>query len=500
MQNIPPEIYYAIGKELRNKDLKKMRATCKLMNYAVESLVFSSIHMVYYFTGDMVLIRPGYLGYFDTFKGDIFRHVQKIKITAVQQSTTPLSSPSFRPFIELDKAILKYFIPLLQNLRDISIAMEHKVPAWFFEALYPSLSSLPHIETITLRAKNEFYPPPQSLRPYVHIVMLTRTWDDAACVATRSFLQTTPAVRTMRLENGDALIRAGSRRSMGEILGGFGDRHLGIENLDTSGFDLLEDWPSIKDHFRYLGSLVIHDNADTPTGFWTCLMEEGAHRTIRQFSVKPDPRLTPHACLSPELWDFLWALEKLEFLQICIAFSEEEEEREMGESQGNEFYEKFLKKHGGTMKDLNLTAPIDCSWSITTPGHLELLVEACPKLVGLTLFTSHVGGETDMIVPVLDQIPSLPYLKSLELNGVVPTLYRMQGSEQQPFDIAACYREKEEALKEVILGYKPMDPKAFEGLVINSEKSCVFEFLEGAQAFTCNFGLPHFVRTELHFG
>lgn len=84
--------------------------------------------------------------------------------------------------------------------------------------------------------------------------------------------------------------------------------------------------------------------------------------------------------------------------------------------------------------------------------------------------------------------------------GVIPTLYRMPGSEQQPLDIAACYREKEEALKEVILGYKPMDPKAFKGLVINSEKSCVFELLEGAQAFTCNLGIPHFVRTELHFG
>lgn len=86
------------------------------------------------------------------------------------------------------------------------------------------------------------------------------------------------------------------------------------------------------------------------------------------------------------------------------------------------------------------------------------------------------------------------------MNGVIPTLYRMLGSEQQPLGIAACYREKEEALKEVILGYKPMDPKPFEGLVINSEKSCALEFLEGAQAFTYNLGIPHFVRTELHFG
>ncbi|KAK0437268.1 uncharacterized protein EV420DRAFT_203043 [Desarmillaria tabescens] len=497
MKNIPPEIYYAIGKELPNKDRKKMRATCKFINHAVESLVFSSICMAYCFFGDMVHIRPGYLGYFDPFNGDIFRHVQKIKIIAVQQSTSPLSFPYFGPFIELDRAILKYFIPLLQNLRDISIVMEHKVPAWFFEALYPSLSSLPHIETIILRAKNEFYPPPCSLRPYVHAVVLTRTWDDAACVSTRSFLQTTPAVKTLRLENGDALVHLDSRRSVGDILGGFGDHHLGIENLDTSGFDLLEDWPSIKNHFRHLGSLVIHDNLDTPTGFWTCFMKEGAHRTIRQFSVKPDPRLTPHACLSPELWDFLWALEKLEFIQICVAFSNSAEEREMGESQGNEFYEKFLKKHGSTMKYLHLTAPMECSWSITSPGHLELLVAACPKLVGLTVFTSHVGGETDMIVPVLDQIPSLPYLKNLDLSGVIPSLYR---TEQERFDINACYREKEEALKEVILGYKPMDPKVFEGLVINSEKSCVFEFLEGAQGFTCNFGIPHFVRTELHFG
>lgn len=56
--------------------------------------------MVYCFTGDMVLIRPGYLGYFDAFEGDIFRHVQKIRIIAVQQSMTPLSSASFRPFID----------------------------------------------------------------------------------------------------------------------------------------------------------------------------------------------------------------------------------------------------------------------------------------------------------------------------------------------------------------------------------------------------------------
>lgn len=162
--------------------------------------------------------------------------------------------------------------------------MEHKVPAWFFEALYPSLSSLPHIETIMLRAKNEFYPPPRSLRPYVHTVLLTCTWDDATCVSTQSFLQTTPAVRTMRLENGDALIRAESRRSMGDILGGFSDRHLGIENLDTSGFDLLEDWPSIKDHFRYLACLVIHDNPDTPTGFWTSWRKERIARSANSVS------------------------------------------------------------------------------------------------------------------------------------------------------------------------------------------------------------------------
>ncbi|KAK0189525.1 hypothetical protein F5146DRAFT_1001781 [Armillaria mellea] len=421
---------------LRNKDLKKMRATCKLVNYAVESLVCSSIHTVYCFTGDMVLIRPGYLGYFDAFKGNIFRRVQKIKIMAVQQSTTPLSSPSFRPFIELDKAILKYFVPLLQNSRDTSISMEHKLKT--------------------------------SLRPYVHTALLNRTWDDAARVSTRSLLQTTAAVRTMRLENGDALIRTESRRSMGDMLGGFGDHHLSIENLDTSGLDLLEDWPSIKDHFRHLSCLVIHDNPDTPTGFWTCLMEEGAHPTIRQFSFKADPHLTPHACLSPELWDFPWALEKLEFLQICVAFSEEEEEREMGESRGNVFYEKFLKKHG---------------------GHLELPVEAYPKLVRLILFTSHVGGETDMIVPVLDQMPSLPYLKNLELNGVIPTLYGMPESEERPVDIAACHREKEAALKEVILGYKLMNPRVFADLVINRKKRCVFELLEGAQAFTCNLGI-----------
>lgn len=500
MEKIPPEIHHAIGKELRKKDLKNMRATCKLMNHAVEPLVFSSISMVYCFFGDIVRIRPSYLGDLDALKSDVFYHVQKINIIAVQESTTPVSSPVLRPFTELEKSLLKYFLPSLQNLRDISIAMEHKVPAWFFETLYPSLSSLPCIETIRLRAKNEFYPPPLALRPYVHIVMLARAWDDTACASTRSFLQTTPAVKIMRLENGDALILPDSRRSMGDILGGFGDRHLHIEHIDTGGFDLLEDWSSIKGHFRHLGSLIVHDNLDTPIGFWTCLMEEGAHRTIRNFSIKPDPRLTPHACLAPELWDFLWALEELEYLQISIAFSDSAEEREMGESQGNEFYEKFLKKHGDTMKDLHLRAAMECSWSITSPRHLELVVTSCPKLVKLSVFTSHVGGETDMIAPVLDQIPSLPYLKSLDLSGIIPNLYEMTSREQEQYVTAACYREKEDMLKEVILGYKPAVPKVFEGLVINKQKHYVFEFLEGAQSFTCAFGVEHFARTQMHFG
>lgn len=264
--------------------------------------------------------------------------------------------------------------------------------------LYPSLSTRPCIETIALRAKNEFYPPPSALRPYVPIVMQARAWDDTACASTRSFLRTTPAVKTLRLKNRDALILPDLRRSMGDILGGFDDRHLHIEHIDTGGFDLLEDWSSIKGHFRHLGSLIVHDNLDNPVGFWTCLMEAGAHRTISNFSLKPDPRLTPHACLAPELRGFLWALQELEFLQIIIAFSDSAEEREMGESQGNEFYEKFLKKHGNTMKDLLLRAAMECSWSIKSPRHIELVVMSCPELVRLSVFTSHVGGETDTTV------------------------------------------------------------------------------------------------------
>ena len=63
---------------------------------------------------------------------------------------------------------------------------------------------------------------------------------------------------------------------------------------------------------------------------------------------------------------------------------------------------------------------------------------------------------------VLDQMPSLPYLKNLELNAVTPTLYEMLEAEERPLGMAACYREKEATLKEVILGYKPIDPRVFE--------------------------------------
>ncbi|PBK80734.1 hypothetical protein ARMGADRAFT_1039883 [Armillaria gallica] len=104
-----------------------------------------------------------------------------------------------------------------QEFEGYLIAMEREVPAWFFETLYPS-STLPCIETVTLRAKNEFYPPPSALRPYVLIVMQARAWDDTACTSSRSFLRTTPAVKTLRLKNGDALILPDSRRPFGWML------------------------------------------------------------------------------------------------------------------------------------------------------------------------------------------------------------------------------------------------------------------------------------------
>ncbi len=47
---------------LRKNDLKKLRATCKLMNHAVEPLVFSSVPgpMGYCSYGDIARIKPGY--------------------------------------------------------------------------------------------------------------------------------------------------------------------------------------------------------------------------------------------------------------------------------------------------------------------------------------------------------------------------------------------------------------------------------------------------------
>lgn len=103
-------------------------------------------------------------------------------------------------------------------------------------------------------------------------------------------------------------------------------------------------------------------------------------------------------------------------------------------------------------------------------------------------------------VPVLDQIPSLPYLKNLNLSGIIPNLYGMRSGEQEQYVTTACYCEKEGMLKEMILGYKRAVFKVFEGPVINKEKHYVFEFLEGAQSFMCAFGVEHFVRTQMHFG
>ncbi|KAK0227176.1 hypothetical protein EDD85DRAFT_795001 [Armillaria nabsnona] len=80
------------------------------------------------------------------------------------------------------------------------------------------------------------------------------------------------------------------------------------------------------------------------------------------------------------------------FFQISSAFSDSTEEREMGESQGNELYEKFLKKHRDTMEDLHLRAATECSQSIMYQRHLELVDMSCPRLFRLSVSKRHVGN------------------------------------------------------------------------------------------------------------
>ncbi len=64
----------------------------------------------------------------------------------------------------------------------------------------------------------------------------------------------------------------------------------------------------------------------------------------------------------------------------------------MGESQGNELYEKFLKTHRDTMEDLHLRAAMECSQSIMYPRHLELVDMSCPRLFWLSVSKRHVGN------------------------------------------------------------------------------------------------------------
>ncbi len=104
--------------------------------------------------------------------------------------------------------------------------------------LYSPLSSLPCIGAITIPVKRELY-----LRCafFVRAFMLTLHghWADATWCSIWPVLQTTPlAVKTMRLENGGAHILPNSRRCMGGILVGFGDRHLRTESIDTA-----HGWP-----------------------------------------------------------------------------------------------------------------------------------------------------------------------------------------------------------------------------------------------------------------
>ncbi|KAF9040449.1 hypothetical protein BDZ89DRAFT_347876 [Hymenopellis radicata] len=421
---LPVELLDLIVKQLKVRDLKRLRQTCKTFNVIASPLVFSRL-VLNFDSGrcglilallDAIASKKSRLGMcIRTLEIQSFNPPQH-KSLQLWQRITKKHEQTSRLIEEHFVAAIPYFVSVrslslnLTNMQDMELSCHDRIMML--------LGSLPKLAHLSVYMNDDVDSRiPASISKHFHNLQSlhfsggTSLYGDMP----KALMARSPDLSNLIID-GFPSIQHDSSISLAELFSGLPPRRLRTLTLGGLSRHRYDSLISIHRHLQSLTTLVVNpDLTDIPGHFWNAL----------QSSMTRLERLSVHQADSP-LLEYLESYSGLTYLSIDLCGFRYNDRRDQ-DSMADVLYRRVLPKHVDSLQVLHIKTAYEGRWTVG-PSQLDAVL-ACHSLsafsLGIGPSEANVANK-NVITQLLTSVAQgrLPSLRVVKLFLAYPTSAR----------------------------------------------------------------------------